>query len=169
MTSRPHAPAGLRPFLAPDAPLLAEIFRASIAELAAEDYSTAQQEAWAAAADDEDAFTARLAGELTLVATIDGAPVGFAALKGADRIDMLYVHPAVAGRGVGAMLCEALEKLAAGRGAAVLTADASDNALNFFTHRGFVAERRNTVLRNGEWIANTTIKKQLSAAKEAIQ
>jgi putative acetyltransferase len=166
MTFPSHPPAGLRPFLSTDAPLLAEIFRASIAELAADDYSAAQQEGWAAAADDEDAFTARLAGELTLVATIEGAPVGFAALKGADQIDMLYVHPAVAGRGVGAMLCEALEKLAAGRGAGALTADASDNALGFFTHRGFVAERRNTVPRNGEWIANTTVKKQLSAAKE---
>jgi putative acetyltransferase len=168
MTFRPHAAAGLRPFLAADTPLLAEIFRASIAELAADDYTMAQQEAWAAAADDEGAFAARLAGELTLVATIDGAPIGFAALKGADQIDMLYVHPALAGRGVGAMLCEALEKLAAGRGAPALTADASDNALKFFTRRGFVAERRNTVPRNGEWIANTTVKKQLSV-KESIQ
>ena len=167
MTSR--APAGLRPFLPADAPLLAEIFRASIAELAADDYTAVQQEAWAAAADDENAFAARLGRELTLVATIDGAPVGFAALKGAEEIDLLYVHPAVAGRGVGAMLCEALEKLAAGRGAASLMADASDNALGFFTHRGFVAERRNTVPRNGEWIANTTVQKALSAAGKATK
>jgi putative acetyltransferase len=165
MTARAHPPAGLRPFLPADAPLLAEIFRASIAELTADDYTTAQQEVWAAAADDAEAFAARLARELTLVATIDGAPVGFAALKGTE-IDMLYVHPAVVGRGVGAMLCEALEKLAAGRGAGSLTADASDNALGFFTHRGFVAERRNTVPRAGEWIANTTVNKPLSAAKE---
>ena len=39
-----------------DAPLLAEIFRASIEELTADDYSEAQQEAWAAAADDEEEF-----------------------------------------------------------------------------------------------------------------
>ena len=169
MTFPSHPPAGLRPFLSTDAPLLAEIFRASIAELAAEDYTAAQQEAWAAAADDENAFAARLGRELTLVATIDGAPVGFAALKGAEEIDLLYVHPAVAGRGVGAMLCEALEKLAAGRGAAKLMADASDNALGFFTHRGFVAEHRNTVPRNGEWIANTTVRKPLSAAAPAAK
>src|SRR5580700_2042026 len=86
MTARAHSRAGLRPFLSTDAPLLAEIFRASIAELAAEDYTAAQQEAWAAAADDENAFAARLGRELTLVATIDGAPVGFAALKGAEEI-----------------------------------------------------------------------------------
>ncbi len=162
MISRTKSPAGLRPFLPSDAALLAEIFRASVAELTGDDYNGDQQAAWTAIADDEAAFAARLAGELTLVATIDGAPVGFAALKGADELDMLYVHPAVAGQGIGAQLCEALEKLAAARGAAKLTADASETALGFFEHRGFAAQRRNTVLRNGEWLANTTVEKPLS-------
>ena len=81
-----------------------------------------------------------------------------------DVIDMLYVHPAVAGKGVGAQLCDALEKLAAARGAEKLTADASDTALGFFEHRGFVPQRRNTVPRNDEWLANTTVQKQLNAA-----
>jgi putative acetyltransferase len=163
MTSR--APAGLRPFLPDDAPLLAEIFRASVGELTSDDYSEAQQAAWIAAADDEEVFAARLAGELTLVAVVDGAPVGFAALKGADAIDMLYVHPAVVGQGIGAQLCDALEKLAAARGATRLTADASDTALGFFEHRGFVPQSRNTVPRNDEWLANTTVEKPLNAAQ----
>ena len=162
MTARP--PAGLRPFLPDDAPLLAEIFRASIGELTSDDYTPAQQAAWIAAADDEEAFAARLGGELTLVAVVDGAPVGFAALKGKDEIDMLYVHPAVVGQGIGAQLLDALEKLAAARGAEKLTTDASDSALGFFEHRGFVPQRRNTVPRNDEWLANTTVQKQLSAA-----
>ena len=164
MTSALKSPAGLRPFLPSDAPLLAEIFRASIAELTTDDYSEAQQAAWMASAGDEAAFGARLAGELTLVATIDGAAVGFAALKGADVIDMLYVHPAVAGQGVGAQLCDALEKLAAARGATKLAADASDTALGFFTRRGFEPQRRNSVPRDDEWLANTTVQKTLSAA-----
>jgi putative acetyltransferase len=164
MTSSLKAPAGLRPFLPADTALLAEIFRASIAELTNDDYTEAQQAAWMASAGDEAAFGARLAGELTLVATVDGAPVGFAALKGIDTIDMLYVHPAVAGQGVGAQLCEALEKLAQARGAAKLTADASDAALGFFEHRGFVPQRRNTVPRLDEWLATTTVQKTLSVA-----
>ena len=49
---------------------------------------------------------------------MDGSPVGFASLEGNDEIDMLYVHPAAAGQGVGTMLVDALEKLAAARGAA---------------------------------------------------
>ena len=167
MTSPAKSPAGLRPFLPSDTPLLAEIFRASISELTTEDYTEAQQAVWMASAGDEAAFGARLAGELTLVATIDGAAVGFAALKGAEVIDMLYVHPAVAGQGVGAQLCDALEKLAASRGATKLAADASDTALGFFTRRGFVPQRRNSVPRDDEWLANTTVQKTLSAAQGA--
>src|SRR6516165_3328297 len=117
-----HPKLALRPFLPADAPLLAEIFRASVAELTGDDYSEAQQEAWASVADDEAEFGQRLADRLTLLATMDGSPVGFAALEGQDQIDMLYVHPAAAGLGVGSMLVDALEKLAAARGAATLTA-----------------------------------------------
>ncbi len=152
----------LRPFLAEDTPVLAAIFAASIEELTGDDYSEAQQQAWASAADDEEQFGKRLAGELTLVATLQKSPVGFAALKGADQIDMLYVHPGAAGQGVASMLVEALEKLAGGRGAKSLTVDASDNAQEFFAKRGYVAKQRNTVTVNGEWLANTTMQKTLA-------
>ncbi len=153
----------LRPYLAADTPILAAIFVAAIEQLTGDDYSEAQQEAWASAADDEATFGARLAGELTLIATLQNSPVGFAALKGADHIDMLYVHPSVAGQGVASMLCDALEKLAFGRGATKLTVDASDNALEFFKKRGYVAQQRNTVTVQGEWLANTTMQKTLDS------
>jgi putative acetyltransferase len=151
----------LRPFLAADTPVLAAIFAASIEELTGEDYNEAQQQAWASVADDEDKFGKRLAGELTLIATLQNSPVGFASLRGADHIDMLYVHPAVAGQGVASMLCDALEKLAGGRGAKSLTVDASDNAEGFFLKRGYIGKQRNTVTVNGEWLANTTMQKTL--------
>src|ERR1700723_4514518 len=122
----------LRPFLAADAPILAAIFVAAIEELTGEDYSEAQQEAWASAADDEEQFGKRLGSELTLIATSRNSPVGFASLKGADHIDMLYVHPGAAGQGVASMLCEALEKLAGGGGAQKLTGGPSAKAGGFF-------------------------------------
>jgi len=168
MTARAKPKPALRPILPTDAPLLAEIFRASIEGLTADDYSASQQEAWASMADDEAVFAARLANALTLLGTIDGSPVGFASLAGPERIDMLYVHPAAAGQGVGSMLIDALEKLAGSRGAARLTADVSDNAQEFFKHRGFVAKQRNTIPLGNEWLANTTMEKRL-AAKERAQ
>src|ERR1700692_1501160 len=152
----------LRPFLAADTPVLAAIFAASVEELTGDDYSEAQQQAWASAGDDGEKFGTRLASELTLVATLQNSPVGFAALKGADHIDMLYVHPSAVGQGVASMLVEALEKLAGGRGAQRLTVDASDNAQELFLKRGYVAKQRNTVTVNGEWLANTTMQKALA-------
>ena len=76
---------------------------------------------------------------------------------------MLYVHPGAVGQGVASLLCEALEKLAAGRGAKTLTVDASDTAEGFFARRGYVGKQRNTVTVNGEWLANTTMEKSLAA------
>jgi putative acetyltransferase len=157
----------LRPYLASDAPMLAQIFVAAIQELTGDDYNEAQQEAWAAAAKDEDEFGKKLAGELTLIATLQNSPVGFASLKGADHIEMLYVHPSVVGQGVGAMLVDALEKLAGARGAKTLSVDASDTATDFFRKRGYVAKQRNSVPRHGEWLANTTMQKQLAPASGA--
>ena len=167
MMARAHPKLAMRPLLPADVPLLAEIFRASIEELTVDDYSEAQREAWAAAADDEAAFGARLAKQLTLLGTIDGSPVGFASLDGNERLDMLYVHPAAAGLGVGTMLVDALEKLAAARGAKRLTADVSDSAQDFFKARGFVPQQRNTIPVGDEWLANTTMDKQLAAKERA--
>ena len=158
----------LRPFLAADAPLLAEIFRASVSELTGDDYTEAQQDAWIASFPDEDELARRLSSQLTLIATLGESSVGFASLKGTDHIDMLYVHPAAAGQGVGSMLIDALEKLAAARGGSRLTADVSDSAQDFFRHRGFAATQRNTIELGGEWLANTTMEKRL-AAKERPQ
>src|ERR1043166_3184997 len=100
---------GLRPSLASDAPMLAQIFVAAIQELTGDDYTEAQQEAWAAAAEDEESFGQKLASELTLIATIQSSPVGY------------------------------------------------------------VAQQRNPVPRHGEWLANTTMQKQLAPSAGAPQ
>ena len=162
-----HPKLGLRPFLPADAPILREIFRDSIEDLTADDYTPAQQEAWASVADDVADFGKKLSGQLTLVATLEGSPAGFASLEGKDVVGMLYVHPAAVGQGVGTMLIDALEKLAGGRGTARLSVDASDSARGFFEKRGYVAQQRNSISVGDEWLANTTMHKQLAAKREA--
>ncbi len=154
----------LRPYVAADLRRCAQIFRASVEELAAEDYSADQREAWASTADDEDAFGDRLAGELTLIAVIDGAVAGFGSLQGADTIDMLYVDPEFARRGAGAAIVDALTKLARARGAKRLTAEASEVARPLFERQGFTAQKRNLVRVGDEWLANTTMTRALDAA-----
>jgi putative acetyltransferase len=156
----------LRPYLPQDAPMLAEIFRASVEELTGDDYNPAQQEAWASAADDLEAFAARLGKHLTLIAIVQGAPVGFISLDGPTEIGLFYVHPAAVGQGAGRMLYDAIEKLSASRGAPHLAVDASDTAREFFAHRGFTAEQRNSVSVGNEWLSNTTMKKRLAANED---
>jgi putative acetyltransferase len=151
----------LRPYLASDAALLIEIFRAAVMELAIEDYDEAQCVAWASCIDDAASFDARLTSNLTLVATLNGSAVGFISLKTPGVIDLLYVHPAAAREGVASALCEAIEKLAGARKLGSLETDASDTAKPFFERRGFVSQHRNTVEIAGEWLGNTHMKKSL--------
>jgi putative acetyltransferase len=156
----------LRPYLPADAERCAAIFRASVEELAIEDYSAEQCAAWAARADDPD-FPKRLAGALTLVALVDGEPAGFASLKGAETIDMLYVDPEFARRGVATGLLDALARLALARGAKTLAGDVSDTARSLFARQGFQAQRRNLVQLDDEWLANTTMTKRLASPNDA--
>jgi putative acetyltransferase len=153
----------LRPYVPANAKRCAEIFRLSIEELAAEDYDADQREAWASRADDEEAFGARLAGALTLLAVIDGEIAGFASLKGGEEIDMLFVDPEFARRGVGRALVDALTKLAQARGAKRLTAEASEVAKPLFERQEFTAQKRNLVRIGDQWLANTTMTKTLGA------
>ena len=152
----------LRPFLPADLPLLSEIRFAAIEELTVDDYDEAQRRAWATAADDEEGFAQSLEKGLTLVALIGGGPVGFISLQEGGLIDQLYVHPAVARTGVASALVEAIEKLAAARGTAMLATDASDTAKPLFEARGYQATHRNTIEIDGEYLGNTRMTKALA-------
>ena len=134
----------LRPYLPSDAPILAAIYAASIEELTQDEYTDGQRYAWMALAEDEQTFGKRLSESLTLVALIEGEPVGFASLRDNQGIDLLYVSPTEIRQGVASALCDALEKLAAARGAQKLTVDSSDTAEPFFKQRGYVLQSRNT-------------------------
>jgi hypothetical protein len=76
------APLAMRPYLPKDAPRCAAIFRASIEELAADDYDEEQRAAWANRADDEADFAANLAGSLTLIAQYQAKSSASPALRG---------------------------------------------------------------------------------------
>jgi putative acetyltransferase len=155
---------GLRPYLPADAALLAAIFAQSVEGLTGDDYSESQQQAWIASADNEQEFGATLSKQLTLVATLQSSPVGFASLRGANHIEMLYVHPATSRQGVASALYDALEKLATARGTAALTVDASDTAHEFFLKRGYVDQQRSTISVGDEWLARTRMLKVLKGS-----
>ncbi len=166
-----HQPKGisLRPYLPGDVEALAALFRASIEVLAEEDYDADQRAAWASAADDEAQFGAKLEACLTLVAESGTDLAGFISLKNNDTIEMLYTAPEFALRGVARFLCQATEMLAQGRKAGKLNVDASDTAQPLFEKLGFTPMQRNTVSRNGQWLANTSMVKNLQPSNPSGQ
>lgn len=160
MTARQNP---LRLVLAADIPKLQDLFAQSIEELTQDDYDEEQRLAWISRAADQEAFARRLLGNVTLVVERDGELAGFGTLKENKHIDMLFVHPYAAGEGVGTTLIDALEKIAAGRGAEEVTVDASESAVEFFETRGFTALRRNSINIDDQWLTNTTMSKSLKA------
>ena len=151
----------LRPFLPADTMALRELFAQSIEELTQDDYDEDQRAAWASAAEDAGEFAKRLGSATTLVVHVEGEHLGFASLKDNAILDMLYVHPHYAGEGIGSALCDAVEKIAAARGADALTVEASETAVLFFEARGYVPMKRNSVPVGDLWLTNTTMKKEL--------
>ncbi len=162
MTPRASHTPSLRPYLRSDLPVLSEIRYAAIEELTAGDYDEDQRQAWASAAEDEEALAESLEKGLTIVALVGGRPVGFIAMQQGGFIDQLYVDPVVARTGVASALCDAIERLAASRGIERLSVDASDTAKPFFEKRGFDAQYRNTVAIEGQWLGNTRMTKTLA-------
>ncbi len=157
----------LRPYLPTDAELLAILMQASIEELAVDDYTEDQRDAWAASAEAE-IFAKKLATNLTLVAVdADGEPVGFAVLVQNAAIAHVHVHPDLIAMGIGNTLCTALEKLAVARGSEGLLADVTDNAKGFFAKLGFVEKARNTINYGDVWLGTTTMEKPLKSPATA--
>lgn len=151
----------LRPFLLADTPRLQDLFAQSVEELTQAEYDEEQRIAWVSRAADGEAFSARLGRGVTLLVEVDGEILGFASLAAGKEIDMLYVHPYAVGQGVGTTLLDALERIAAARGAHATTVDASDTALDFFERRGYAAVKRNTFQIDDVWVTNTTMLKPL--------
>ncbi len=164
MSLIPPNGVSLRPYLPSDTGQLHRLVKASILETASEDYSQDQCLAWIESFGGQAEFVEKLARNVTLLAICDDEPSGFISLKDNTQIDMLYTAPQFAGKGIATFLCNAIELLAAGRKSSKLIVDASDTAISLFTALKFQPVRRNTVTINGQWLANTTMQKELPPA-----
>lgn len=151
--------ASIRDYAPEDAAATARIFHQAVRDGAAGFYTLEQRRAWSPAPPDIGEWRERLAGQQAWVAVVDDAPVGFMTLAEQGYIDLAFVAPAQAGRGVGRALYERVEQAAIAVGAPRLHTLASLVARPFFARRGFQVVRRNLIERRGVTLANFTMEK----------
>ena len=98
----------------------------------------------------------------TIVATENGAIVGFGDMDETGYLDRLYVHKDYQGQGIASAICDELERFAAGK---IITTHASITAKLFFQHRGYRVVRKQEVIRHGVALTNFVMEKQPGRTK----
>jgi putative acetyltransferase len=173
MTPPAHRlPIHIRPFQPGDAAALRAVFHASVHGLAAAHYRPDQLNAWAPLAHDTAQWAARMQANQPFVAWADDASApgtaaiaGFADLQPTGYIDMFFVAPAFARRGVARALMAHIEAQAAQRGIAQLHADVSLAAEPFFAASGFAVMARQQPEREGIVLHNARMAKALGVTE----
>ena len=151
----------IRPATPAEAEALCALHKASVRSLCLGAYTADEIEAWLRdrePASYRQAMTA--GGETMLVAERDGAVAGFASIK-ETMLFGLYVDP-VRGRGSGRILLQAVEEEVRRRGAAVLSLQATLNAVPFYRKHGYMRQDRSTVRRGGRDLAVLDMTKSLT-------
>jgi len=121
-----------------DLPEVAAVHRASILDLCAAHYSTAELSLWTGALR-PDRYAAMLVGREFFVAEEDNAILGFGILDlSQSLINATYVSPMAVRRGVGRRLVEAMEELARQAGVSRLHLNSTLNAVPFYERLGYV-------------------------------
>lgn len=132
----------------------AALFHASVHRLAVAEYTPQQCQAWSPAPPDTDSWNTRLAGMWSWVALDGQELIGFLALRQDGYLDLLYVHPELAGKGVAQTLYDVAIAEAGRRQLTRLTTHASHLARRFFARQGWHYDGENRVERGGIVMTN---------------
>ena len=139
----------IRPYRKADADATLDVFRAAVHGLAAAHYDERQRAAWAPDDLDAVAWAVRRADADTVVAEVGDRVAGFSDVDRDGYIDMLFVHPDFARRGVASALLRSVLERAREGGATVASANVSLTARPAFEKAGFSVQATERVERNG--------------------
>ncbi|GAA4474869.1 GNAT family N-acetyltransferase [Enteractinococcus fodinae] len=152
----------IRAYRSADAETTLRIFQEAIMVTAAGDYTRDQLNAWARPDQlDVTEWDQSMLRRNSVVASLGGQVGGFSDVSKNGYIDMLYVSPDFARRGVPRALMAFLEKQARSNSAQQLTANVSITARPFFEAVGFHVQAEQHPVVNGVVITNFHMTKDL--------
>lgn len=163
MKANSRAPVvAIRPYTLADAADTIAIFLGAVTETAAADYPPEQIQAWARPETRElSMWNAAMLQRKSIVATLDGKPVGFSDISPHGYIDMMFVAPRYQRLGVARSLLAYIEAQARTERLTELAANVSITARPFFERYGFVVEAEQHPVINGVQLTNYAMAKVL--------
>ncbi len=148
----------VRRYEAQDAAATHEVFHAAVRRTAVSRYTPAQVQVWAPQEVDLEDWARRRGAAWTVVAVDGGRIVGFADLTDAGEMDMLFVHPDHARRGIATALVAEVVREAAERGVHRVDVHASRVLQPLLERLGFVLDQDHPDNRlKGQVLANATM------------
>jgi putative acetyltransferase len=154
----------LRDYRESDGPATLDVFLRAIRVTAARDYAPDQVAAWASDEIDPAGWDARRRASRTRVAEVDGRVAGFTDVDEQGYVDMLFVDPAFARRGVATELLGWAVTTAQALGAVELSTHASLTARPFFEAHGFVVVVEQQPVLRGVTLTNFAMRRPLAPA-----
>jgi putative acetyltransferase len=155
-------PLVIRPYRSDDADATLAVFIAAITVTAAYDYSPLQVSAWARPEKrNVSDWNRGMVTRDSFVAVIGDEIAGFSDVSAGGYIDMMFVSPHFARRGVATALISLLESRARTSGARQLSADVSITARPFFESQGFAVEAVQHPITAGVQMTNFRMTKAL--------
>lgn len=144
----------LRDYESADGQATLDVFLEAIRQTASGDYSPAQIAVWARDDIDVETWAAKRSAAGTIVAVVDDAVAGFTDLDDSGYIDMMFVAPWFARRGIASALLDRVFELASERGVDELSVHASLTARPFFERHGFSVIEEQHPIRDGVTMVN---------------
>lgn len=148
----------IRKYEASDCSRLAELFYNTVHTVNAKDYTREQLHVWATGTIDLEQWDQSLRTHSTFVAVENEIIVGFGDIDETGYLDRLFVDKGHQRKGIATAICDELERVVQ---TDTITTHASITAKPFFEQRGYHVVKEQQVEREGVFLTNYVMEKQI--------
>lgn len=152
----------LRRYQQSDCEELTELFYNTVHTVNAKDYTKEQLNVWATGHVDLKQWNQSLKEHYSIVAVEHEVIVGFGDIDKTGCLDRLFIHADYQGKGIATAICKQLEQAVKGN----ITTYASITAKPFFEKRGYKVVKEQQVERQGIFLTNFCMEKQMTFCLE---